>query len=77
MTARREIRDVEPACEAWFVLSIDAAAIARVIFTNQDEDRCHNVAEDYWETKAMAGEDVIVRCNHDALTHEALEHSVE
>ena len=70
-------KTVEPTCEAWFVVSIDEAQVPRVIYKDPDETTCHPVADNYWADQAVDGEEVMVTCEHDDLTHAALGHSVE
>ena len=63
-------------CDAWFVVSIDALEMPRIVFTG-DEGRCEKEADLYWSNVAADGEEVLVVCEHAVEVHEAMSHSVE
>ncbi len=50
-------------CE-YFVVSIDAAYVPRVVFGPSDEEVCDTEAETYWSKKADEGEEVHIMCKH-------------
>ncbi len=54
-------------CADYYVVSIDTAAIPRIVFGPMDEDACDCEAERYWNHDAQAGDEVHIMCKHNEV----------
>jgi hypothetical protein len=62
----------------WYVVTVDAVGIPRAVRgPRQSSHHCEAEAEEYFQDHSEAGETIQVLCEHDSLTQDALQHSVE
>jgi hypothetical protein len=62
----------------WFVVTVDVVGIARVVEgPRQSSHHCDVLAEQYYEEHSQEGEMIQVLCEHDPITQDALQHSVD
>jgi hypothetical protein len=61
----------------WFVVSVDAVGIPRAVHGPRPPGDCEALAEEYYDEHSQLGELIQVLCEHDPLTQDALQHSVD